>query len=111
MPSRADNLLDGLGLDARQPAHALEQMPVRARIIHRPVAGERAAVAHRQIGIGITVDIGIAQARARPFGFLLLVGRQREIVVFDGGPFLEGLLRKQHAADTQSKDPKRTIKR
>ncbi len=44
----ADHLFDRAGIDARKPPHALEQMPVGARIIHRPVAGKRAAVAHRQ---------------------------------------------------------------
>src|SRR5947208_2719216 len=74
-------------------------MPVRTRIIHRPIPGKTRAVVG---AIRIACDIGVAEPRAGPFAFLLIVVGQREILVFDRRPFLERLLRSEHAPGSQS---------
>src|SRR5580692_5423563 len=73
-------------------------MSIRARIIHRPVAGKSAAIAIHHAGmVGITVNIGITETRAHPLGLLLPVRWLGEILVFDGGIFFEGFLRAKQA--------------
>src|SRR5580692_7446586 len=73
-------------------------MSIRARIIHRPVAGKSAAIAIHHAGmVGITVNIGITETRAHPLGLLLPVRWLGEILLFDGGIFFEGFLRAKQA--------------
>src|ERR1700749_4543700 len=73
-------------------------MPVRTRVIHRPVARKRAAIAVGKAGVvGITVNIGIAEPGPYPFSLLVPIGWPRKVVVFDGGIFFKGLLRAKEA--------------
>src|ERR1017187_4050809 len=83
-------------------------MAVRAWVIHGPVAGKLAAVAHLEPALRIAVDIGIAEPGPHPFRFGIEVGWDRKVFVFDGRIFFERALRMEDApCRNQSKEANR----
>ena len=89
-------------MNAREAAQSQQKVPIGARIILRPT---RHAFGPARTG---AVEHGggrgrIHQSRESELGFLLRVGRQRKIVVFDGRIFAELALEGEQRAEEQRK--------
>src|ERR1700682_2279620 len=72
-------------------------MAVRAWIIHGPVTGKIAAVAHAELALWIAVNIGIAEPRAYPLSLGVGVAWNCKIFVLDSRIFFEWPLRADQA--------------
>ena len=93
-------------VDAGQAPNAFKQMTVGAGEIHGPLAGPGAVGAELDARmIGISVNIGIPQPRANPFGGALVILGQRHprvaIFVFDGRVGFKRPLRSQNAENRE----------
>ena len=101
-----DGLFDGAGVDAGEAAEGLGEVAVAAGIVHGPIdaaaalgpiagaaeaaTAEASAAAATTEGIG---GVGVHEAGEGPLGLFLIVGRDGEIVVLEGGVFAPRLLR------------------
>jgi hypothetical protein len=89
-------------MNARKAAQRQQEMPIGARIILRP-----ARHAFRPARAGAVKHGGgrgrVHQAREGEFGFLLRVGREGKIVIFDARIFTELALESEQRADQQRK--------
>src|SRR5450432_1512145 len=93
-----DGLFDRAGLNAREAAQGLGEVPVGARVVHGPenAAAALSPVTAKAAAIPAIAGegcVGIHQAGKGPLGFFPVVGRDGKIVVLERRVFAPGSLR------------------
>ena len=100
---QVDGLFGRAGVEAREAADGLDQVTVRAGVIHGPVGGALLPAPVELYAAVIRAHGRIHQAGEDPLGFFLVVRGQRKLLVLHAGIFAEGLLKRiQHAQKQQA---------